>query len=61
MISSLNVATNIMSDAQNTMVSYLIILNIMRFIVFVVLKSMTLYVPSELTELQEEKARLEKS
>ena len=61
MISSLNVATNIMSDAQNTMVSYLIILNIMRFIVFVVLKSMTLYVPSELTELQEEKAMLEKS
>ena len=50
-----------MSDAQNTMVSYLIILNIMRFIVFVVLKSMTLYVPSELTELQEEKAMLEKS
>ena len=50
-----------MSDAQNTMVSYLIILNIMRFIVFVVLKSMTLYVPNELIELQEEKANLEKS
>ena len=55
LLSDINVARNVMSDAEKKIIFQLLMLNIVQFLVLTCLKLMSLYVKAELDQVSKDK------